>query len=75
MKGHLAPDVAKKIDPELINIERYIENFERIKALSDKKYDEYKISRFTGLTIQTVREYLDIIKIYYSESNEDKCKN
>ena len=66
MQGYLAPDIAKKIDHELNNVERYIEDFERIKELAGR-YDEYQISRFTRLTVPTIREYLGIVRTYYPE--------
>ena len=75
MQGYLTPDIAKKTDHQLNNVERYIADFERIKELAGR-YDEYQISRFTGLTIPTVREYLGIIRTYYPELfGENKDNN
>ena len=75
MQGYLAPDIAKKIDHELKNVERYIEDFERVKELTGK-YDEYQISRFIRLAVPTVREYLGIVRTYYPELfSENKDNN
>ncbi|ODS39047.1 MAG: hypothetical protein A7316_00815 [Candidatus Altiarchaeales archaeon WOR_SM1_86-2] len=72
MQGYLAPDIAKKIDHELNNVERYIGDFERIKELAGR-YDEYQISRFTKLTVPTIREYLGIVRTYYPGYIRHKC--
>ena len=55
-------------------MERYIEDFESIKELAGR-YDEYRVSRFTRLTVPTVREHLGIVKTYYPEVFDENKDN
>ena len=65
-KGYNPLEIARMTDHELENVERYIEDMERVKIVASK--DVQTISRLTGLSISLVEEYLEIIRAYYPES-------
>ncbi len=65
-KGYNPLEISRMIDHELRNVERYIEDMERVKILASK--DVQTISKLTGLSLSLVEEYLEIIRTYYPES-------
>lgn len=67
-KGYNPLEIARMIDHELENVETYIEDMERVKILASK--DVQTIARLTGLSLSLVKEYLEIIRIYYPESTD-----
>jgi hypothetical protein len=61
LQGYLTPEIARLTKHDATNVDRYIRDYERVKALVGK-FDERMISHLTKLTKTIVREYLDIIR-------------
>jgi hypothetical protein len=52
-------------------VDRYIKTYEQVLALVRKKHDAISISQITGRTINTVRQYLRIVKDFHPELRID----
>jgi len=68
LKCLLTKDIADKMNHHPVNVDAYINNFNRIFELYDDGKNERQISFITGLSISLVKEYIDLI-------NEFKVEN
>lgn len=69
------PEIARRTYHELSSVDRYINDYERIKMLKREGLDEDEIRRVTGKSKSLFEEYQAIIEEYYpelktSDSNE-----
>jgi len=57
----LTKDIAKKMNHHPVNVDVYINNFNRIFELYEDSKNERQISFITGLSISLVKEYVELI--------------
>jgi len=70
LKGLLTSEIARISNHDPENVDRYIDDFERILEFAKENAPIYKISFFTGLSQGLVKEYLNIIKEHKLVVNE-----
>lgn len=61
-QGYLTPEIARKTNHSEEAVDRYIADFERIKALKEKKCTVEEMSFLTGRGLKIINEYLNILK-------------
>jgi len=61
LKCLLTKDIAKKMNHHPVNVDVYINNFNRIFELYEDSKNERQISFITGLSISLVKEYVELI--------------
>jgi len=66
------PDIAKKTDHSLQAVDRYINDYERVKFLVRRDIDKKQIKHMTGRGIIVINQYIKIIKEYHPEIFEDE---
>jgi len=68
LKCLLTKDIAEKMDHHPVNVDKYINDFNRIFELYDDSKTDKQIAFITGLSISLVKEYINLI-------DEFKVKN
>lgn len=64
MKERLPLKIAKATGHDPVNIDRYIDDFNRIQLLYEDGNCPYKICFYTSLGRKFIREYINFIKEY-----------
>ena len=62
LKGLLTSEIARISNHDPVNVDRYIDDFERVYEFAKEEAPIYKISFYTGMSENLVKEYLNIIK-------------
>ena len=62
LKGLLTSEIARISNHDPINVDRYIDDFERVLEFANEDAPIYKISFYTGMSENLVKEYLSIVK-------------
>lgn len=74
LQGHLTSEIARVTHHDPENVDRYIQDFERVLELARENAPIYKICFYTGMSERLVKEYLAIVKEQnlLSKENEDQ---
>ena len=74
LQGHLTSEIARVTHHDPVNVDRYIQDFERILEFARENAPVYKICFYTGMSERLVKEYLAIVKEQdlLIEQNEDQ---
>jgi hypothetical protein len=62
LKGLLTSEIARITNHAPENVDRYIDDFERVLEFAKEDAPIYKIAFFTGMSERLVKEYLNIVK-------------
>jgi hypothetical protein len=62
LKGLFTSEIALISDHDPQNVDRYIDDFERVLEFARENAPIYKIAFFTGMSERLIKEYLEIIK-------------
>ncbi|MHA1280792.1 MAG: DUF1670 domain-containing protein [Candidatus Helarchaeota archaeon] len=62
LKGLFTSEIARISNHDPGNVDRYIDDFERVLEFAKENAPVYKISFFTGMSERLVKEYLNIVK-------------
>ena len=62
LKGLLTSEIARISNHDPVNVDRYIDDFERVLEFAKENAPIYKISFYTGMSERLIKEYLSIIK-------------
>lgn len=74
LQGHLTSEIARVTHHDPVNVDRYIQDFERVLEFARENAPVYKICFYTGMSERLVKEYLAIVKEQdlLSGQNEDQ---
>ena len=62
LKGLFTSEIARISDHDPQNVDRYIDDFERVLEFAREDAAIYKIAFFTGMSERLIKEYMEIIK-------------
>jgi hypothetical protein len=62
LQGHLTSEIARVTHHDPVNVDRYIQDFERVLEFARENAPIYKICFYTGMSERLVKEYLAIVK-------------
>jgi hypothetical protein len=62
LQGHLTSEIARATHHDPVNVDRYIQDFERVLEFARENAPVYKICFYTGMSEHLVKEYLAIVK-------------
>ena len=62
LKGLFTSEIARISDHDPQNVDRYIDDFERVSEFAREDAPIYKIAFFTGMSERLIKEYMEIIK-------------
>ena len=62
LKGLFTSEIARISDHDPQNVDRYIDDFERVLEFAREDAPIYKIAFFTGMSERLIKEYMEIIK-------------
>jgi hypothetical protein len=62
LKGLFTSEIARISDHDPQNVDRYIDDFERVLEFAREEAPIYKIAFYTGMSERLIKEYLNIIK-------------
>jgi len=62
LQGLLTSEIARITNHDPVNVDRYIDDFERVLEFAREQAPIYKICFYTGMSERLVKEYLNIIK-------------
>ena len=62
LQGLLTSEIARITSHDPVNVDRYIDDFERVLEFAREDTPVHKICFYTGMSERLVKEYLDIIK-------------
>ena len=62
LKGLFTSEIARISDHDPQNVDRYIDDFERVLEFARENAAIYKIAFFTGMSERLIKEYMEIIK-------------
>jgi hypothetical protein len=62
LQGYSTTEIARRTNHDPVNVDRYIEDFERVLEFAREDVPVYKICFYTGMSERLVKEYLNIIK-------------
>lgn len=74
LKGFFTSEIARISNHDPVNVDRYIDDFERVLEFAKENAPLYKISFYTGMSERLVKEYLNIIK-EHNLLNTEESKN
>lgn len=74
LRGHLTADIARISNHDPVNVDRYIDDFERILEFEKENAPVYKIAFYTGMSERLVKEYQEIIKEHNLIASENSNK-
>ncbi len=66
-QGMQPPDIARQTRHSLKSVDRYIKDYERVKALLAKEFSTKEISHLVGRGQKIVREYVEIAMHYHQD--------
>lgn len=72
LQGHLTSEIARVTHHDPVNVDRYVQDFERVLEFARENAPIYKICFYTGMSERLVKEYLAIVKEQnlFSKQNE-----
>ena len=62
LKGLFTSEIARISNHDPENVDRYIDDFERVLEFAKENAPVYKITFYTGMSERLVKEYLEIVK-------------
>ena len=62
LQGHLTSEIARVTHHDPVNVDHYIQDFERVLEFARENAPVYKICFYTGMSERLVKEYLAIVK-------------
>ena len=62
LRGMTTSEIARTTEHDVHNVDRYIEGFNRVRTLFERKFPVEEISFITGIPLKIVNEYVEILK-------------